>query len=79
MLELLFSLMSRERYIDISNGSLVIVTENDGYSLANRGSERQEREVTLEELKGTAFYEPAKSLLEKAKSRKRKKADTLRG
>ena len=65
--------MSRERYLSISNGELVIVTENDGYSLAARGPEREERKVTLKELKGTRFYAEAKSL--RAKSGKPKKRD----
>jgi hypothetical protein len=64
--------MSTERYVSISNGELVIVTENDGYSLAARGPERKERRVTLEELKGTPRYAEAKSLLAKAKIRKKK-------
>ena len=68
--------MSKERYISISNGDLTIITENDGYSQADRGAEREERKVTLEELKGTRFYDDAKSLLAKAKSHKGKRADS---
>ena len=64
--------MSRERYISMSNGDLVMVTENDSYSLAARGPEREERRVTLEELKGTKYYDAAKSLLAKAKPLKSK-------
>jgi hypothetical protein len=58
--------MSRESYLTVSNGTLKIVTENDGYSLANRGPERKERKVTLKELKGTRYYEEAKRLLAKS-------------
>ena len=50
----------------MSDDVLVIVTENDGYSLASRGPEREERPVTLKELKGTIFYEDAKKLLGKS-------------
>ncbi len=52
--------MSRERYISVDKGTITMVTENDGYSLASRGPEREENVVTLEELKGTRFYEEAK-------------------
>ena len=59
--------MSREHYLSVTDGQLVWVTENDGYSLASRGPERQERPVRLEDLSGERLEE-AKALLRAEKT-----------
>ncbi len=42
--------MSRERWIEIEDGKIMLYSENDGWSYMRDGAERSKREVTLEEL-----------------------------
>jgi hypothetical protein len=63
--------MSREKFISVENGRILLITENESYSLASRGPERVEKIVTLESLEGSRFYEEAKTALRHQKSKRR--------
>jgi hypothetical protein len=43
---------ARDRWLDVkTDGTIVLLSENDGYTYLNRGPQREERVVTEAELK----------------------------